>query len=286
MGISLQKVSYSYYKKKKNTKYALKDIDLSIKQNDEFIALVGHTGSGKSTLSTIFNALKIPTSGDALIFSIKLKERRRRKDKYNTIRGHVGLVFQFPDYQLFEETVIKDVMFGPKNFGHKKDAKDLATHALELVNFPIDKYESSPFTLSGGEKKMVSIAGILASDPDIIVLDEPTAGLDPSSREKVLKLLVELNTIYHKSIVIITHDMNVVYRYTKRVIVMSKGEIVIDTNPKELFINRNDLVEKYHLDYPDTIRLTNYLNNKLGLKLNKYGYTLDELMEEIVNESS
>ena len=283
MGISLQKVNYSYYKSKKNTKYALKDINLEINSKDEFIALIGHTGSGKSTLSTIFNALKIPTSGDATIFSIKLRERRRRKDKYNTIRGHVGLVFQFPDYQLFEETVIKDVMFGPKNFGHKKDALELATKALELVNFPKEKYESSPFTLSGGEKKMVSIAGILASDPDIIVLDEPTAGLDPKSRESVLKLLTTLNDVYHKSIVIITHDMNVVYRYTKRVIVMNKGEIVIDTTPRDLFINNRKLVDSSHLDYPDTIRLSYYLNDKLGMNLKEFGYTLDDLMEEILH---
>ena len=285
MGISLQKISYSYYKKKKNTKYAIKNIDLEINKSDEFIALVGHTGSGKSTLSTIFNALKVPTTGDAIIFEIKLKERRRRKEKYNTIRGHVGLVFQFPDYQLFEETVLKDVMFGPKNFGHKKDAKELAIHALELVDFPKDKYESSPFTLSGGEKKMVSIAGILASDPDIIVLDEPTAGLDPKSREKVLKLLVELNTTYHKSIIIITHDMNVVYRYTKRVIVMDKGEVRVDTDPRTLFIKDRFIVDSCHLDYPDTIRLSYYLNEKLGLNLREFGTTLDSLAEELINES-
>ena len=186
MGISLQKVSYSYNKKRKNTKYAIKDINLDIRSNDEFIALIGHTGSGKSTLSTIFNALKIPTSGDATIFSIKIKERRRRKDKYNKIRGHVGLVFQFPDYQLFEETVLKDVMFGPKNFGRKKDAEKLAIEALELVDFPKDKYESSPFTLSGGEKKMVSIAGILSSNPDIIVLDEPTGDIGDAGAETLL----------------------------------------------------------------------------------------------------
>ncbi len=284
MELSLKEVGFSYNQKKKDTIYAIKDINLEISKNDEFIALIGHTGSGKSTLSTIFNALKVPTTGEAQIFGITLRKIRRRKDKYNDIRRHVGLVFQFPDYQLFEETVVKDVAFGPKNFGHKKDSIELAEKALELVQFPKDKYEESPFILSGGEKKMVSIAGILAIDPDIIVLDEPTAGLDPKSREKVLKLLKSLNEEYHKSVIIITHDMNLVYRYTKRVLVMSDGSLIYDGTPKELFTNKFDIINETNLDYPDSIRIAKYLNEKYNLNIPLDLINLDSLVEELVDE--
>lgn len=277
MGINLKKVSYSYNSSKKYPIYAIEDISLNIDDKDEFIALIGHTGSGKSTLATIFNALKVPTLGEATINSITLRKVRRIKDKYNNIRHHVGLVFQFPDFQLFEETVIKDVAFGPKNFGHKKEAIELANKALDMVHFPIDKREESPFILSGGEKKLVSIAGILAVDPDIIVLDEPTSGLDPKAKDNIMGILKELNETYGKSIVIITHDMNTVYKYAKRVLLMNKGSLIADLTPEDLFIHNKALVKETHLELPDVIRIRDYIENRFHLGLKENPKSLDEL---------
>ena len=285
MGISLQNVSYSYNKKRKieNTIFAIKDITLNIEEKDEFIALVGETGSGKSTLASIFNALKIPTSGDAVIFGIKIKERRKRSENYNNIRKHVGLVFQFPDYQLFEESVLKDVMYGPRNFGKKKDeAEKIAKHALELIKFPVDLYDKSPFILSGGEKKMASIAGILALESDILVFDEPTAGLDPETRNKVINLFKELNQNDHKSIIVITHDMNIVNEYAKRVLVMNDGKLAFDGTPKDLFSLNKDIVKDSHLDYPDTYKIADYLNKNCNMQLDITVKNIDELYEEII----
>ena len=283
MGISLEKVSYSYIKSRKHRKYVVKDVSLNIEDKDEFIALVGETGSGKSTLATLFNALKTPTEGIATINGVKLKKVHRRKDHYNAIRKHVGLVFQFPDYQLFEETVLKDVMFGPKNFGHKNDAKELAEKALRMVRLPEDKWMESPFSLSGGEKKMASIAGIIASDPDILVLDEPIAGLDPENKNKLLEILEDLNKSEHKSIVMIVHDMNTVYRYAKRVLVMNRGNLVFDGTPYDLFINNEHIVKECKLDEPDTVRIAKELNKLCGLSLDISKKTIDELAEEIIH---
>lgn len=282
MAIELKSVEYSYDQGRKKHSYALKDINVSINDKDEFISIIGKTGSGKSSLVNIFNALRIPTSGEAFLYGIKLKERRKRKENYNKLREKIGLVFQFPDYQLFEESVIKDVMFGPKNFGHKEiEAKEMAIKALELVSFPKDSYEKSPFELSGGEKKMASIAGILASDPDIFILDEPTASLDPKLKKQLFSLLLSLNRDQHKTIIVITHDMNVVYEYSKRALVLNEGTLIYDGDPEELFTSRSDVVEKASLDYPDLIEITKELNDKCNLDL-PYKKNIDELLEEII----
>lgn len=287
MGISLQDVSYSYNKKRKieKCKLALDHINLTINKDDEFIAIVGKTGSGKSTLASIFNALKIPSFGDASICGIKIKEKRKRSENYNNIRKQVGLVFQFPEYQLFEETVLKDVMFGPKNFGLKNtEAEVIAKSALNKVNFKEELFDKSPFELSGGEKKMVSIAGILALDSDIYIFDEPTAGLDPISKDNVLKLFNELNTIDHKTIIMISHDMNSVYEYAKRVIVMDEHKLVFDGTPNDLFINHIDIVDKCSLDYPDTYKISKYLNENLNMNLSLDNNNIVKLYEEIIRE--
>ena len=284
MGIRLENVSYSYNKKKKGTVYALKNITLSIDDKDEFIALIGETGSGKSTLASLFNALKIPSSGEEYVFGIKIQERRKRKENYNDIRKHVGLVFQFPEYQLFEETVLKDVMFAPRNFGKsKEEAEKIAVSALEMVHFPKEMYDKTPFTLSGGEKKMVSIAGILSMEPDILIFDEPTAGIDPENRNKLTKLFKDLNEQAHKTIIIITHDMNIVSKYAKRVIVMSDGEVAFDGTPEKLFESSEDQIASFNLDYPDSIKIAKYLNEKAGLNLNPNQNDLNSLIKEILS---
>jgi len=283
MGISLKEVSYSYNPKKKNTRFILKDINLEIKDNDEFVSIIGQTGSGKSTLASIFNALKVPTLGTADIFGITVKNIRKKKENYNLIRKHVGLVFQFSDYQLFEETVLDDVMFGPMNYGKtKEEAIVLAKKALELVHLNESLYSMSPFQLSGGEKKLASIAGILAMEPDILVFDEPTAGLDPDTRKKVIDLFKELNEKEHKSVIIVTHDMNIVLEYSKRVIVMSKPNLIIDTTPYDLFNNHLDIVKSCNIDLPDVYKIIDALNEKCNLNLNKEVKNIDELLEEVL----
>ena len=285
MGISLKEVSYSYNPKKKGTIYALKNVSVDIDSKDDFLAIIGETGSGKSTLCSIFNALKIPTSGVAIVNDVILRKLRKRKDNYNLIRKHVGLVFQFSDYQLFEETVLKDVMFAPLNFNKSVDeAKKIAMESLSLVHIDESYYDKSPFQLSGGEKKLVSIAGILAMEPDILIFDEPTAGIDPETKRKLIKLFKELNEIYHKTIIIIVHDMNVAYECCKRVLVLKDSELIYDSTPYDLFVNNMDIVRSANVDTPDVLRIIDEINLKTGRNLDKHIKTLNELVEVLANE--
>lgn len=258
MPLNLKNLFYTYAIKTPQEKKALNDITLSFEDHC-FTALIGKTGSGKSTLIQHLNALLLPTSGIvelddhiidmSLVYrkngkvnqrAMKRKHKKKIKD-IKEIRRKVGLVFQFPEYQLFEETVIKDVSYGPKNFGMKEEeAKEMAMESLSLVGLDESFYERSPFELSGGEKRRVAIAGILAMKPDILVLDEPTVGLDAKSEENLMNLLVSL---YEKgtSIIIATHNMDVVLQYAKRAIVLENGKVVKDTTPLELFHDENFL---------------------------------------------
>ena len=191
MAIEFRKVNFHYKGMDQTDYHALKDIDLKIEAKGEFIALIGETGSGKSTLVQHMNALVKPSSGEVTIYGIKVYHDVKKKDnkvRLNPLRQKVGLVFQFPDYQLFEETVLKDIIFGPKNFGvSEEEAIKRAKRVIKLVGLDETYLDRSPFNLSGGEKKRVSIAGILAMEPDILVLDEPTSGLDPKGRDDLLQ---------------------------------------------------------------------------------------------------
>lgn len=234
MSIKIENVSYTYSIKTPGEHRALFDIDLTI-GDDEFVALIGETGSGKSTLVQHFNGLLYPTSGTVTVGDYVVQSGQKKHKGIKAMRKHCGLVFQFPEYQLFEESVLKDVSFGPKNFGStKEEAEEKAKEALFLVGLNETYYERSPFELSGGEKRRVAIAGIIALNPKILVLDEPTAGLDPQGEAEMLKLF---NVIYERgtSIVLVTHNMDIVLKYTKRAIVLSQGKIVKDTSPLSLF---------------------------------------------------
>lgn len=276
MGINFSNVGFKYDVKASNT---LNDINLQIDKNNEFITILGHTGSGKSTLVQLMNALNLPTSG-----SIKVMDTVVEKDNkplLKPIRKSVGLVFQFPEYQLFEETVLKDVMFGPKNFYKGKvDEKEMALKALKMVSLDESLYDRSPFNLSGGQMRRVAIAGILASDPDILVLDEPTVGLDPRGKTELMEMLVQIQKDTNKSIIMITHDMNVVARYAKRCIVLNNGKIVYDGPKNEMFENRDFLLE-HNLDIPDITKLANSLKNKGLITFKKPPLTKEELFEVI-----
>lgn len=280
MGIRFNQVSYDYSSFSEGLYTAIRDINLEITEKHEFIALVGHTGSGKSTLAKHMNALIFPSSGNLEIFGHTITHKRNKKIKYNDIRKKVGLVFQFPEYQLFEETVEKDIMFGPMNFKiSKEEAQKLAKESLNLVGLDDSYLQRNPYNLSGGEKKRVSIAGILAMDPEILVLDEPTSGLDPAGKRVLMDLFKHINETTGKTIIIITHDMDLVYEYFTRVLVMNDGRLIFDGTPEVLF--KKDNLFKEHLDYPNTIKVLKHLNSKLGLNLDVYQKTNREALLEI-----
>ena len=279
MAIDLSKVSFSYNSPKKNKplKFALNDINLHIDSNDELITIVGGSGAGKSTLVQLFNALLLPTIGDVIVFDKRVTNDK--KIKLKDVRKRVGLVFQFPEYQLFEETIIKDVAFGPTNFGLENPI-ELAKDALSVVGIDSSLYETNPFNLSGGQKRRVAIAGILASNPDILVFDEPTVGLDPEGKKELLKLLKVLNEEHHKTIILITHDMDVVGDIAKRVVVLEHGKIVFDGNKNSLFSN-DELLKQSSLDYPNTVKILKEIKQKFNIEINEYQYTIIDVYNEL-----
>lgn len=234
MAIKVNDLFFTYMKKTNQSTHALKGINLCFEDNS-FAAIIGHTGSGKSTLVQMLNGLLFPDSGTVEINNYLLTPNKRKNKNLKDIRKHVGMVFQFPEYQLFEETVIKDVAFGAKNFGYKEnEAMEIAKKALEKVGIPESYYERSPFELSGGEKRRVAIAGILAIDPEVIVMDEPTAGLDPKGSKEIMDLLKEMHES-GKTIILITHNMEHVIEYAKKVVVLDNGVITYEGCPKKLF---------------------------------------------------
>lgn len=282
MGIHFQEVRFSYMqssRKKRNLLYVVEGANINIKANDEFIAILGHTGSGKSTLVQLMNALLIPIEGKVTVCGSEITPKKQPKLK--PIRKKVGLVFQFPEYQLFEESVLKDIAFGPKNFGKTlEEANEDALYSAKLVKIDPSILNKSPFALSGGQMRKVAIAGILASNPDILIFDEPTVGLDPLAKKELLSLLKDLNE-QHKSIIIITHDMDVVSAVAKRVIVMDSGNIVYDGSKEELFSNK-EFIKEHSLDTPTIIKIMEYLKQKTGLEINTTQFSIDEAYQELL----
>ena len=264
MSIKFENVFFTYQENTPFCTHALNDINLEINDN-EFVGLIGHTGSGKSTLVQHINALLRPSKGVIKVGDYEIIAKAKKIKNLKNLKKYAGLVFQFPEYQLFEDTVLKDVSYGPKNFGDKEEEAILkAKKALKLVGISEDLFEKSPFELSGGQKRRVAIAGIIALEPKILVLDEPTAGLDP----KGAKDMMELFNVIHKNgttIVMVTHNMDNVLKYCSRAIVMSKGEIISDSTPLELF-SYDNLNEKYNIDQPTVLKYAKELI-KGGLKL-------------------
>ena len=277
MGIQVKNIFYTYQKKATNATQALADVSLTVNDND-FLAIVGETGSGKSTLAQMFNALLVPDKGDVLVNDYVINYKNRKSRKLRGLRKHVGLVFQFPEYQLFEETVEKDVAFGVKNFGIKgEEAIKRAHEALKQVGLDESYFKRAPFDLSGGEKRKVAIAGILAIDPDILVFDEPTAGFDPQSSKDLMNLITEFHN-NGKTIIIITHDMDLVNTYTKRVVMLERGQVTFDGAPNELFA----YIKGYdRLDTPSVIKVAEKLKEK-GMDIDiKQIHTNEDLLEAI-----
>lgn len=286
MGISFKEVSHEYRGiRKKDITIALDNINLDINEKDEFVALVGRTGSGKTTLLSHMNALLLPTRGNIQIFDYTITPKANKNPKLNKIRKRVGYVFQFPEYQLFEETVLKDIMFAPLNFGATKEEALKASKRI-AKELGIDKLlNKSPFDLSGGQMRKVAIAGILSYEPDIILLDEPTRGLDIKSSQEIMELFERIHKELHKTIIIITHDMDLVYNYATRVIVLNKTKIVYDGSKEELF--STDVYKENSLRKPEVLKIVDYLNKKLDLKLDYNIHNINELiskLKEVYNE--
>lgn len=279
MGIQFEKVNFKYSEGTIREHRALIDIDLNIELGT-YITVIGHTGSGKSTLIQHMNALLQPTSGVVRILDKEIVGGKKNT-KINSVRQRVGLVFQFPEYQLFEETVEKDVMFGPMNFGvSKEEAQERAREAIRMVGLGEEILQRSPLNLSGGQMRRVAIAGILAMQPDVLVLDEPTAGLDPQGQREMMELFNDLHQTYHKTIILITHDMNNVLHYAKRVVVMHHGEIVYDGTPLDLFSKR-ELLEQYSLDLPDLLKIAYSIEEQFQVNIDKRITNVEQLADAI-----
>lgn len=241
MLIQLKDVSYIYSQGTPFEVRALDNINLEIDEG-EFVAVIGHTGSGKSTLIQHFNGLVEPTKGEVIIEGDSLKNPKVNKSK---VRQKVGLVFQYPEHQLFEETVAKDVAFGPLNLGYSpEETEEMVKEAMNRVGLPYDEYkDQSPMELSGGEKRRAAIAGVLVMNPKVLVLDEPTAGLDPKGRDDILD---EIKNIYEKlgiTVILVSHSMDDVARLVDRIIVMEKGKVFMDDTPKKVFRHEEELVK-------------------------------------------
>ena len=260
MPIQFENVSHVYSAGTPYPYQALQGINLEIAEG-KMTAIIGETGSGKSTLVQHLNALLLPDEGKIRILDRTIVAGEKPK-KLKSLRGEVGLVFQFPEYQLFEETVIKDVAFGPKNFGvSEQEAVLKAKQALQLVGLGEEFFEKSPLELSGGQKRRVAISGILAMDPKVLVLDEPTAGLDPAGTKMMMRLFERLNKEMHKTVLIVTHDMEQVFAYCDDVVIVADGKIRMH-GPSRKFFEDTRLCKEMNILPPALIRTRDALNEK------------------------
>ena len=277
MSIILDHVNYIYGEGTGFVKQALKDINLVIGKN-EFIGLIGHTGSGKSTLIQLLNGLLKPTDGDVYYDGKNICD----KDfSMKELRSKVGLVFQYPEHQIFESTVFKDVCFGPKNLGlDKKECELRAFEALSQVGFDNDLFYQSPFELSGGQKRRVAIAGVLAMKPEVLILDEPTAGLDPQGRDEILDMIKKTHDETGNTVILVSHSMEDVAKYVDRILVMNQGELVYDDTPKNVFAHYKEL-EKIGLAAPQITYIMSDLK-KRGLDVDVTATTVDEGCDSIL----
>ncbi|MFL6559200.1 MAG: energy-coupling factor ABC transporter ATP-binding protein [Bacillus sp. (in: firmicutes)] len=275
MDISLKHVDYRYQVNTPFERLAIEDVSIDI-PSGVYMAIIGHTGSGKSTVLQHLNALLQPTKGTVAIGEHEIKALQKNKN-LKKVRQKVGIVFQFPEHQLFEETVEKDIIFGPLNFGvSETEAKERARVALKQVGLEEDILNKSPFDLSGGQMRRVAIAGVLAMEPDVIVLDEPTAGLDPRGRKEVMDMFFSLHKERKLSTILVTHSMEDAARYADQIVIMQQGKVVKKGTPEEIFSAPTELVEM-GLDVPEVVRFQLKLEEKLGMKLEKIFLTIDEL---------
>ncbi|EDW20273.1 energy-coupling factor ABC transporter ATP-binding protein [Bacillus pumilus] len=279
MDITIKELEHRYQMKTPFERLALYDVNASI-QEGSYVAVIGHTGSGKSTLLQHLNGLLKPTKGSIALGDTILQANKKQKD-LKSLRKKVGIVFQFPEHQLFEETILKDICFGPMNFGvpqEKAEAK--AKEMLKLVGLPESLLSRSPFELSGGQMRRVAIAGVLAMEPEVLVLDEPTAGLDPRGRKEIMDMFYELHQKANLTTILVTHSMEDAAHYADQMIVMHKGTVKATGTPRELFANRTDM-SSFGLDLPETIKFQQTVEKKLGITFPRPLLTMDEMAEAL-----
>ena len=276
MSIILDKVNYIYGEGSGFVKHALKDVSLAVDKN-EFIGLIGHTGSGKSTLTQIFNGLLRATSGDVYFNGDNIYDKDYDMKK---LRSKVGLVFQYPEHQLFETTVFKDVCFGPKNLGlDKRECELRAFEALELVGMDKELFYNSPFELSGGQKRRAAIAGVIAMKPEVLILDEPTAGLDPQGRDEILDMVKGMHEQTQMTVILVSHSMEDVAKYVGRILVMNDGRLMYDDVPREVFAHYREL-EKIGLAAPQVTYIMHALKER-GIDVDTDAITIEEGFKSI-----
>ena len=279
MQIKFESVNHIYNANTPMERRALYNIEFDVPKG-QFLAIIGHTGSGKSTLIQHMNGLLKPSSGNIKVGDKVIKSDDKNRD-LREIRQHVGLVFQFPEYQLFEETIERDIIFGPMNYGvSEEEAIRRAHDVIQMVGLDIEMLGRSPFNLSGGQMRRVAIAGILAMDPDILVLDEPTAGLDTRGQFEIMETFYKLNKEYGKTIVLVTHDMDLVAKYAEEVIVMNKGVLTIKGTPKNVF-KQVDLLRTCGITLP--IPSQNYykLLERLNVDVDNLPLTEEEFIGQV-----
>lgn len=278
MSIILDKINYSYSEGTAYQIQALKNVNLEIKDG-QFIGVIGHTGSGKSTLTQLLNGLLKATSGHIYVDGEDIYDEDYDMKK---LRNKVGLVFQYPDHQLFETTNFEDVCFGPKNQGLNPDqCMECALEALKLVGLKEKYYNSSPFELSGGQKRRVAIAGVLAMHPKVLVLDEPTAGLDPKGRDDILDQIAYLHTQRDMTVILVSHSMEDIARYADRIIVMNKGEVMYNDCPRKVFEHYREL-EQVGLAAPQVTYIMHDLKEQ-GFAVEPNVTTVEEAAAQIKN---
>lgn len=279
MDISLQQVGYLYGKDTPFEKRALQGVDATIRSGS-YSAIIGHTGSGKSTLLMHLNGLLKPSEGVVKIGNTTITAGTKAKG-LKDVRRHVGIVFQFPEHQLFEETVEKDIMFGPMNFGvPEEEARRRAHQLIELLGLPPEVAQQSPFDLSGGQMRRVAIAGVLAFKPSVLVLDEPTAGLDPRGRREIMELFNRLHVEEKLTTILVTHSMEDAARYADNVIVMHDGRSVMSGTPQEVFGDEEKLTS-FRLGLPRSVKFQRDIEKLIGRSLQGLSLTEDQLAKAI-----
>ncbi|MRX72514.1 energy-coupling factor ABC transporter ATP-binding protein [Bacillus lacus] len=281
MDITLKELEHRYQIRSPFERLALHNINLTIKEGT-YLAIIGHTGSGKSTVLQHLNALLRPTKGSIVIGDTEIEAGRKYKN-LKSIRKKVAIVFQFPEHQLFEETVEKDIAFGPLNFGvSEQEAKQKARQALSKVGLSEELLTRSPFDLSGGQMRRAAIAGVLAMEPEVLVLDEPTAGLDPHGRHEIMEMFADLHRQQGLTTILVTHSMEDAARYADQIVVMEGGTIKMEGTPRDIFKQSQALAEM-GLDLPETIKLKSKLEDKLGQSIGAIPLTMEESIAQIKN---
>lgn len=280
MDISFKHVSYTYQPNGPFEYKALRDLNFSIKSGS-YVAIIGHTGSGKSTLIQHLNGLLKPTQGEVQIGNYVIRADQKLAD-IKELRRQVGVVFQYPEHQLFEETIEKDIAFGPENFGvSKEEVAKRIPEVMNAVGLSQQLLDRSPFDLSGGQMRRVAIAGILAMEPSVLVLDEPTAGLDPKGQQEIMEMFYDLHKRRNLTTILVTHSMEDALKYADHVIILEAGQIKMEGKPEEIFVKNTEL-EHVQLDTPEIIRFLQDFKEKFGIEIAYHNQSVDQLAIEVV----